>query len=481
MRLNIVLLLINLPLAFAALVWFMKPGMHRAKVLPVAGLIHLALVVVALTHAFNLKPDAWFRLDSLGGWMLLVVSVVFNICAAYAPSYLALRTERDFGIFGVAMLGFLGMASLVAASRHPGVLWVGMEAMALSTVPLLYYNKNKRSLEATWKYLLICNVGMALALLGTFFVAYAAHLGGLGEPIYIDRLVAHAGAMPANWLKAGFVLLLVGYGTKMGLAPLHTWKPDAYGETPGIVGTILAGGSTTMAFLSLLRMFSILSAAGLGDFGRELMVAIGLLSMGWALAFMIRQGDLRRLLAYSSVEHMGILVFGIGVGGKATLFALFHVAANALVKSVLFLGSGNIVRSFSSKSLADVTGAIRRLPVSGWAFLLGFVAVVGSPPFAPFVSIFGISSAALGGGHVVAGALFLTLLAGIFVALGSVILPVLQGDPNPTAVRTQYRDTFGLTAPLIAGLGLALVLGLWLPGPLRSLLTQAALLVEGRS
>jgi len=360
------------------------------------------------------------------------------------------------------------------------VLWVGMEAMALTTTPLLYYNKNKRSLEATWKYLLICAVGMALALLGTFFVAYAAQLGGLGEPIYIDRLVEHAKEMPAPWLKAGFVLILVGYGTKMGLAPMHTWKPDAYGETPGIVGTILAGGVTTMAFLALLRMFSILSAAGLGDFGRELLLFMGLLSMAWAFVFMIRQGDLRRLLAYSSVEHMGILAVGVGIGGKATMFALFHVAANALVKCTLFLGSGNIVRSFSSRSLADVTGAIRRLPISGWCFLLAFMAIVGTPPFAPFTSLFGIASTALGTGHVFAGSLFLILLTGIFVAMGSVVLPVLQGNPNPTSVRTHYHDTFGLTAPLIGALALAAFIGLWIPAPLQTLLTQAALLVEGK-
>jgi len=472
--------LICTPLIAAAVVWFMKPGLHRARVLPVAGVIHLALVLAALARSAHLQPGAWFRLDPLGGWMLLVVSTIFTLCALYAPAYLALRMERNFGVFGVAMLGFLGMASLVAVSRHPGVLWVGMEATALSTTPLLYYNKNKRSLEATWKYLLICSVGMALALLGTFFVAYAAQQGGLGEPIYLDRLVANAAAMPTPWLKAGFVLLLVGYGTKMGLAPMHTWKPDAYGETPGIVGTILAGGVTTMAFLSLLRFYSIMAAAGLGPFCRELLVGMGLLSMTWAFVFMIRQGDLRRLLAYSSVEHMGILAFGVGIGGKATLFALFHVAANALVKSVLFLGSGNIVRSFSSKNLADVSGAMRRLPVSGWCFLLGFLAIVGSPPFAPFTSIFGIASTALGSGRLLAGSLFLALLAAIFTAMGSVILPVLQGNPNPASVRTHYEDTFGLTAPLVLALALALVLGTWLPGPLQTLLSRAALLVEGQ-
>jgi hydrogenase-4 component F len=436
-------------------------------------------VVFALTHSYRLKPQAWFRLDPLGGWVLLVVSVLFTLCALYAPAYLALRRDRDFRVFGVCMLGFLSMASLVAAARHPGVLWVGMEAMTLATTPLLYFNHNKRSLEATWKYLLLCSVGMALALLGTFFVAYAAQLGGLGEPLYFDRLMERAPFMPASWLKAGFVLLLVGYGTKMGLAPLHAWKPDAYGETPGLVGTILAGGVTSSAFLALMRMHGLLCAAGQGDFARRILLVMGLLSMAWAFAFMVRQTDLRRLLAYSSVEHMGILAFGVGIGGAAARLALFHVAANALVKCALFLGSGNIVRAFATRNLGELGGALRRLPVSGWAFFLGFLAVVGAPPFAPFTSLLGITGAAMAG-HPLAGGLFLALLACIFVAMGSTILPVLQGRPKAERARTRFRDTPGLTAPLWGALLLALLLGVWVPRPLDSLLTRAASLVEGR-
>jgi hydrogenase-4 component F len=475
-----ILALINLPLLGALLVWFMKPGIRRARVLPVIGALHLALVILALTTTYRLKPEAWFRLDPLGGWFLVVVSLLFLICAFYAPAYLALRPERDYAVFGVCMLGFLAMASLTAASRHPGVLWVGMEAMTLVTTPLIYYNHNKRSLEATWKFLIIGSVGLALALLGTFFIAYAADLGGIGEPLYFDRLIAQGSALPANWVKAGFVLVLVGYGTKMGLAPLHTWKPDAYGETPGIVGTILAGGVTSCAFLALTRMYSVVAAAGQGEFARNLLVLMGLLSMAWALVFMIRQNDLRRLLAYSSVEHVGILAFGLGIGGAATRFALLHVGANALVKIVLFLASGNIVRSYSSHGVSEISGAMRRVPVSGWLFLLGFVAITCSPPFAPFVAIFGISTSAIQGGHPLAGALFLVLLAGLFMAMGSVVLPVLFGVPSPKRTRTPYRDTFGTTAPVAAALLLALILGLWMPKPVAGLLSRAAALAEGK-
>jgi hydrogenase-4 component F len=472
------ILLINLPLLAVILAWLIEDDALRARLLPITGALHIALTLAGLRY-WVWKPDAWFRLDPLGGWVLLVVSVLFTLCAFYAPVYLALRPGRDHKVFSVCFLATLAMASLTCAARHPAVLWVGIESLTLVTTPLLYFNHNKRSLEATWKYLVICSVGMALALLGTFFVAYAAQSSGMGDPLYFDRLTALAPRMPAPWLRAGFVLLLVGYGTKMGLAPLHAWKPDAYSETPGIVGTMLAGGVTSCAFLALLRMFAILVAAGEGAFARQLLVAMGLLSMGWAFVFMIRQGDLRRLLAYSSVEHMGILAFAVGIGGGATRFALLHVAANALVKCVLFLAGGNIVRAFATHELSELTGAIRRVPVSGWLLFLGLVAVTCSPPFAPFVSVFGITGATFGGGHPWLGAAFLTLLFGIFMAMGATVLPVVQGVPHRNRARTPYGDTFGTTAPVLVALGLALLLGLWMPRGLESLLGRAAQLVEG--
>jgi hydrogenase-4 component F len=304
-------------------------------------------------------------------------------------------------------------------------------------------------------------------------------MGGLEEPLRYTRLMENAGLLSRPWLRAGFVLTLVGYGTKMGLAPLHTWKPDAYGETPGLVGALLAGGVTSCAFLALLRIYGVVAAAGEGAFARELLVAFGMLSMAWALVFMIRQTDIKRLLAYSSVEHMGILVFGIGIGGLAAKFALFHLAANALVKSVLFLSAGNIHRSYASKQLPHVTGALRRTPVSGWLFLLGFLAITGMPPFAPFLSEFSIASGALGTGHIASGAVFLVLLGGIFLAMSETVVKVVFGTPSAQRVRTPYKDAPATTAPLIVALGLALVLGIWLPRPLQSMLDQAGASVDG--
>ena len=470
--------LIVFPL-LAAAVAFIPSATFRVRLLPWTAAVHLAVLLFAMRGWDAVPVNAWLGLDALGGWTLLVISVLFGICACYAPAYLELRPERDNRVFTASFLAFLGLASLLAAARHPGLVWVAMESTTLVTAPLIYFNHNRRSIEATWKYLIIGSVGIALALLGTLFLAYSAHMGGLEEPLLFTRLHQGADLLSRPWLRAGFVLTLVGYGTKMGLAPLHTWKPDAYGESPGVIGALLAGGVTSCAFLALLRIFAIVAAAGELQFARELMLAMGLLSMVWAAVFMVRQLDIRRLLAYSSVEHMGILAFGMGIGGRAARFALFHLAANALVKGVLFMSAGNINRSYASKRLPYVTGAIRRTPVSGWLFFLGFLAITGTPPFAPFISEFNIAATALAAPYLWTGVAFLLLLGGIFLAMSDTVVKVVFGTPPPDRVRTPYKDTVATTAPLVVALALAATLGLWLPGPLDTMIRSAATLLEG--
>src|SRR5207302_3327907 len=192
-----------------------------------------------------------------------------------------------------------------------------------------------------------------------------------------------------------------------GLAPMHTWKPDAYGEAPGLVGTLLAGGVTSCAFVAILRVYQICRTSAEAEFAREIMIFIGLLSMAVAAVFMVRQKDFKRMLAYSSVEHMGILVLGIGIGGLAVYGALLHLINNGLTKGVLFLSAGNIHRAYGSKLTDDVRGALQRVPLSGGLFLAGFLAITGSPPFGPFVSEFTIVNAAIGSGQYFEGAMFL--------------------------------------------------------------------------
>jgi hydrogenase-4 component F len=373
---------------------------------------------------------------------------------------------------------FLAMGTLVTCSRHLGLMWVAVEATTLVTAPLIYFNRTERSIEATWKYLLICSVGIALALLGSFFLAYASVRQGMESSLLFDDLLREANGLSKPWLHVAFVFLLVGYGTKMGLAPMHTWKPDVYGEAPGIVGALLAGGLTSLAFLALLRVEHVCRAAGEGAYTSHLLIFMGILSMTFAAVFMVGQKDFKRMLAYSSVEHMGILVLGLGAGGGAIYGSLLHVVNNGLTKGVLFLSAGNIHRAYLSKSTAEVRGAMRRLPLSATMFLLGFFAITGSPPFGPFVSEFTILNGIFDAGKFAVAIAFLFLSLIIFIGMGKTVLGVVQGRPPASARQTEYRDGFLTGFPIVALFALVLLLGIYIPGPLRNLLNGASRFLE---
>ncbi|MBI5548008.1 MAG: hydrogenase [Deltaproteobacteria bacterium] len=471
------LALVLVPLAFAAVTFLLPSNRLRPWLLPVGGAVQLALVIAAL-----LWPDAslhpWLELDPLNRVVLAFLAVLFFLCSVYAPGYLASRASRPNRVFSAALFAFLAMMTLTVLSQHLGLMWVAIEACTLSSAPLLYFHRTPRSLEATWKYLLIGSVGIALALFGSFFLAYAALHGGLEPSLFFQDLVREAPQLSRPWLRAAFVVLFVGYGTKMGLAPMHTWKPDAYGEAPGLVGALLAGGLTSCAFLALLRFFQICVASGEGAFARGIMVTIGLVSMAVAGIFMARQRDYKRMLAYSSVEHMGILVLGVGIDGWALFGALLHLVNNGLTKGVLFLSAGNIDRAYDSKSVDVVGGAIRRMPISGTLFLAGFFAITGSPPFGPFFSEFTILRAAFASGQYWTGGMFLLALFVIFMGMGATVLAVVQGEPSPRASATDAKDSFLTVAPIIVFMSLVLLLGLYLPPPLDTALREAAAFLE---
>jgi len=477
-------LLVVFPLLMAAIAFAVPSNRWRPWLLPVGGLVQLILALWAISEPMKRTPvtalNNWLLLDPLGKVILGFLSVLFFLISLYAPAYLALRADRPNRVFCANLFAALSMMTLVSVSHHLGLLWVAMEATTLISAPSIYFNHNARSLEATWKYLLIGSVGIALALLGSFFLAYASLKAGLESTLLFDQLIRDAPKLSPQWLHAAFVLLFIGYGTKMGLAPMHTWKPDAYGEAPGIVGTLLAGGVTSCAFLAILRVYQICRAGTEAEFAREIMIFTGLLSMAIAAVFMARQRDFKRMLAYSSVEHMGILVLAVGIGGLAIYGALLHLINNGLTKGVLFLSAGNIHRAYGSKVTDDVRGAIQRVPLSGAMFLAGFLAITGSPPFGPFISEFTIVNAAIGSGQFVAGGLFLLLLGVVFVGMGATVLAVVQGNPPDTTPANVFHDNVGTGLPIILFMALVLLLGLYIPPPLESLLREAAAFLEGK-
>jgi hydrogenase-4 component F len=293
----------------------------------------------------------------------------------------------------------------------------------------------------------------------------------------LEDLVAQAPALSPAWLKAAFVFLLVGFGTKMGLAPMHTWKPDTYGEAPPLVGGLMAGALTSCAFLGIARIVEVTTAAGLAEFVRPLLIGFGLLSLLVAAVFMVAQNDIKRLLAYSSVEHMGLLVLGLGVGGVGTYGTVLHLINNGLAKGLLFLAVGNVVLATGTSYAPRIHGILRSRSVTGGLLVTGLFAVTGSPPFGLFLSEFTILTGAVRGGHPWVAATMLVLLAVIFIGMATVILEVTYGEPDPALPKS--RESSWLLGGPLALAAAVLLLGLYIPAALHAVIARAAASLGG--
>ena len=463
------LALIFVPLAGAALAALWPSDRTRPWLLPAVGLIHSVLALWLLVAPPTVAPDAWFGFDPLARAVLPAVSLLFLVCAVYGVTYLAVRPERPNRVFVASLLAVLGLLSAGHQARHLGLLWIATEAVTLAAVPLLHFNGTGRAYEATWKYLLVGGTGIALSLLGSFFLGYASLRGGGGGDLTFAALTAQGAGLSRPWVLGAWVLLLAGYGTKMGLAPMHTWKPDAYGEAPGIVGALLAGAVTTVAFVALLRVRQVVDAAGAGAVADRTLLAIGLFSVVVAALFLLRTRDFKRMLAYSSVEHMGILSIGAALGGAGVWAALFHVWNNSLTKGAIFLSAGNIRRAAGARTEDEVAGMAVLAPVSARMFVVGMLALTALPPFGPFFSELRIIRAALAKGH---GAAATVLLAGLFFAflgLSRLVFAIVDGRPKAAARATGpiLRETAGVIVPPLVLLALSLWLGVATPTVLR--------------
>ncbi|MBN1490557.1 MAG: NADH dehydrogenase FAD-containing subunit [Phycisphaerae bacterium] len=468
-------------------------GVRRALLLG-AALAHAALTAQAWRRPPTPALDGLLSLDELGLLFLSITSALFLAATFYGIGYLRHQKPgegQDFGqglafanapeaVFTGCLLLFLAMMTLVSLSGHFGLNWVAMEATTLASAPLIYFHRHSRSLEATWKYLLICSVGIALALLGVFLVAVAAtDPARTTVSLMMAELIRRGGDLNHIWLKLAFVFLLVGYGTKMGLAPLHTWLPDAHSESPSVVSALLSGALLNCAFLCILRGYQILAAAGCAAFAQDLLVLLGLLSMGAAAVFIIGQPDYKRMLAYSSVEHIGILALGMGLGGAGIFGAMLHAVNHSLTKAMLFLVAGNLLAAYHTKTGDRIQGALRVLPVSGALWLAGFLAITGSPPFGPFLSEFTVLRAALEQGHVVTAILYLAFLGMIFVGMAGVFLQMTYGRASlPAAERPTHETLLSILPPTALGIAV-LILGIWVPAPLLDLLHRAASALGG--
>jgi hydrogenase-4 component F len=428
----------------------------------------------------------WLMLDALSAYHLCVMAVVFVLSTAFAYFYFGREVDegklspRIARRFGMLWAGALFAMTLVLSSNNLGIMWVGVEFTTLSTAFLIRLHVTHESLEATWKYLVICSVGVALAFLGVVFVAASARavLPSGEEATMWTSLVAVSAKLDPGLAKAGFLFVLVGFGTKAGLAPMHTWLPDAHSQAPGPVSAVFSGSLLNAALYCILRYVPIVEGAtGRSGFALSLLVVFGLGSLLLAAAFMVFQRDIKRLLAYSSVEHIGIITLGIGLGPLGTFAALFHVLNHSVSKSVAFLAAGRLAEAYGGSEIARMRGAARAQPLWGGALVASLLSLVGAAPFAVFLSEFLVLQAAAAAGAWAVVALLVLGLGIVFAGVVVHLVAIGWGEPS-FQTKVSRAGPFE-AATVVVPLAALVVLGLFMPGALRDALDQAVRVVGG--
>ncbi|MGI5132800.1 proton-conducting transporter membrane subunit [Pseudonocardia sp. CA-107938] len=433
------------------------------------------------------------RVDALSTFMLIVIAAVALLAAIATPAHLAAeiaagrasgRTTARYGV--LAQLFLAAMATAVLAADL-GVLWVAIEATTIVTAFLVGLRRTRAAVEAAWKYVVICSAGIALALLGLVLLNYAGQQTGAGAGLDWAALVVAAPELDPGVTRLAVVLLIVGFGAKAGLAPLHAWLPDAHSQAPAPVSALMSGVLLSVAFYAILRTKVIADIAIGPAFTRMLLIAAALTSLGVAASLLLAQRDYKRMLAYSSIEHMGLLALGAAVGGPAaTAAVLLHVLGHGLVKSVLFLGAGHLLQTSGTSRIDEVRGLATDRPVLAGCLGVGVLALLGMPPFSLFASELGIARAGFSGSAAlaVATAAALVLVVVIAAALINHTSRMLLGEPaeqpgsapgGDTVTRTLPRST---TAALLGGLLAAATLGVT-TGPLSVLLDAATHTLTG--
>ena len=441
--------------------------------------------LVALVAAGSLLfvprfQGALLLIDDFNVYMVVLNTFVGFTASVFSASYIG--HELETGRLTPAYLRFyhamyqamMGAMNLALVSNNLGLMWVGIEVATLSTVVMVGIYRTPAAIEAAWKYFILGSVGIGLAFFGTILIYLAAEQV-LGEGLVAltwTRLVAEAATFDPSLLSLAFVFLLIGYGTKIGLAPLHAWLPDAHAEGPTPVSAVLSGLLLNVALYAVLRFKMILAANAEALSPGPIMMVMGLLSLIFAALMLYRRRDIKRLFAYSSIEHMGIMTFAFGMGGPiANLAGLLHMTMHSLTKSAIFYAVGHVAQAKGTQKMADIRGLGETHPLLAWGLAIGVVAIAGLPPFGVFTSEFLVVSSTFAREPVLA----VLLVLGILIALGALFMRlqgVLFGEPT-----TYNAPVRASSAPMFAHLGLVLAAGIYLPPPLVTWFEQIAKLL----
>jgi len=486
---SLALFMVSAPLVGGLAAWFSPArwaGSVAAASIAIACGAGLGLALPALLGAVVTAGDGLIVVDALGGLIVVVVAAVGIVATLGIPAYLQRAiadghlAPRDGARLWALMALFIGGLLAVPIVNNLGLIWVAIEATTVVSALLVGITRTPAAIEAAWKYLILGSVGVGFALLGTL-LAYASSVHLLGETsdaLAPTRLLAVSGGLDPALVRLAFIFALVGYGTKAGLAPFHTWLPDAHSQAPSPVSAVLSGATLAVALYALARFHAVAVATLGADLPSGMLVAVGLLSLAVAVPFIVAQGDLKRLLAYSSIEHLGLCALALGFGGPLALAGLaLHLVAHGLTKSSLFLAAGGLVESGRSRRIARLRGSIASNPGDGRGILAGTLLLSGLPPSAMFISeiaiIFGGFQRGWGIAAALAAALLAAAVAGMLFHVVRVVFGSPRREPVPFGRRARHLVAVGLPLALTA------LFGIWAPGPLADALGRVAQVLGG--
>ena len=464
-------LILLFPLLACLILFLFKSKFLNNLMINLYALLHF---LVSLAFCLNVdflpmcQTSKFFAVDSTKKIFLMVMSIVFLAVAIYNNGYTKNEASltRKLRHYTYMVLFFVFSMTGAVLSTNLGASWVFIEGTTLASAYLIYFHKTKHSIEAAWKYVFICSIGIALAFVGIILMTVAT--GNLNTLFY-SELFNNAPLFNHFWLQLSFVFILFGIGTKMGLAPVHFWLPDAHAEAPSPISALLSATLLNSAFLMIVNVFRIMVLSGCDSFARLMLLAMGFLSLFITAVFVYHINNYKRMLAYSSIENMGILAIGTALGGVGMLAAIIHLIGHSLIKASFFLTSGNVLEIYGTKKIKSVTGLMKTDRKTAWLWVASFLGIVAFPPSVLFISEFLMVKTMFLKGHFIMCALFLLLLTIVLYGLGKAVVKMSFSAPTHEVEPVKLSWTMYLTQVVM--LILAFVIGIYMPQGL----TQAIL------
>ena len=461
-------LVLILPIVFCLVLFIAKNKTLNNILITLYALVHASLGVSYFVNLDWLKNGEHFSLNSSNLIFYLVLSIVFLAVAIYNNGY-SKNLNKEFDNrkmmhYSTMLLSFVFCMTGGILSNNLGLAWIFIEGTTLASAYLIYFNKTKHSIEAAWKYVFICSIGIALAFVGIILMTIAT--GNLNSLNYKD-LIENAANFNHFWLNISFVFILFGIGTKMGLAPVHFWLPDAHAEAPSPISALLSATLLNCAFLVILNVYRVMIAANCVAYSRIMLLLMGFISLFITSVFLYHTSNYKRMLAYSSIENMGILAIATALGGVAYYALFIHLIGHSLIKASYFLTSGNVLELFESKKIKSIKALGLLDKKTAWLWIASFLGICAFPPSMLFISEFLIVKAFIIQHHFVLCALFLFLLTIVLFGMGRVVIKMVYGEKSQEkfekAKNNISKISASMYAPQIVMLLIAFTLGVYMP------------------